>query len=72
MLNEMPVIPLATDIMQTVVSACHGLVRAPSRQPPQMSTTARPSRTTLAAAPTSSSTRKFSMKASTTGRYSGS
>ena len=44
---------------------------ARSRQPPQMSTTVRPSSTTEQAAPTSSSTLKFSTNASTTARYSG-
>jgi hypothetical protein len=71
MLKQIAVIPFATDIMQTVVGASHGLVRAPSRQPPQMSTTVRPSLTIEQAAPISSSTLKFSMNASTTGRYSG-
>ena len=71
MLKQIAVMPLATDIMQTVVGASHGLRFAPSRQPPQMSTTVRPSSMTEHAAPTSSSTRKFSMNASTTARYSG-
>ena len=66
MLKQMAVMPFATDIMQTVVGASHGTRLARSRQPPQMSTTVRPSSTIEHAAPTSSSTLKFSTNASTT------
>src|SRR5690606_29031154 len=71
MLKQIAVMPFATDIMQTVVGASQGTVIAALRQPPQTSTTVRPSSTIEQAAPTSSSASKFSMKASTTRLNSG-
>ncbi len=49
--------PLETDIMQTMVSRCHSLLRALFFQPPQRSTTTSPSMLALTADPTSSSLR---------------
>src|SRR5690606_21755470 len=67
MLKQMPVTPLATLIMQTVVCSSQARLRSARAQPPQRSTTVSPSITTEQAAPSASSSRKFSTKASATG-----
>ncbi len=53
------VIVLVVDQTLMIVSRSHGVVRASSVNPPQMSTTSSPSRTTATDAPTSSPWSKF-------------
>src|SRR5687768_9401132 len=72
MLKQIPVTPLATLIMHTVECSSHSCERSARAQPPHKSTTVSPSMTTEQAAPSSSSSRKFSANASKTGANSSS
>ena len=64
-LAQIAVMPLVVEYTFTIVSRFHGWVRAPSRCPPQRSTTSSPSTVTATAAPTSPLS-KFAAKASRT------
>src|SRR4051812_25205105 len=64
--------PLVVENTRARVSSCHGVSLPASADPPQMSTTGRPSTWTATAAPTSPSSSKFLAKARRTGSKLGS